>query len=54
MLKLDDDERVSDILPVNDFSDEQYIYMATKKGTNKKSNLSFFAKKYKSELRQLI
>ena len=32
MLKLDDDERVSDILPVNDFSDDQYIYMATKKG----------------------
>jgi len=53
MLKLDDDERVSDILPVNDFSDEQYIYMATKKGTNKKSNLSFFAKKYKSGIKAI-
>ena len=53
MLKLDDDERVSDILPVNDFSDDQYIYMATKKGTNKKSNLSFFAKKYKSGIKAI-
>ena len=53
MLKLDDDERVSDILPVNNFSDEQYIYMATKKGTNKKSNLSFFAKKYKSGIKAI-
>jgi DNA gyrase subunit A len=53
MLKLNDDERVSDILPVNDFSDEQYIYMATKKGTNKKSNLSFFAKKYKSGIKAI-
>ena len=53
MLKLDDDERVSDILPVNDFSDEKYIYMATKKGTNKKSNLSFFAKKYKSGIKAI-
>ena len=54
MLKLDDDERVSDILPVNDFSDDQYIYMATKKGTNKKSNLSFFAKKYKSGIKACL
>ena len=54
MLKLDDDERVSDILPVNDFSDEQFIYMATKKGTNKKSNLSFLLKSINQELRQLI
>ena len=53
MLKLDDDERVSDILPVNDFSDEKYIYMATKNGTNKKSNLSFFAKKYKSGIKAI-
>ena len=30
MLNLDDDESVSDILPVSEFSDDQYIFMATK------------------------
>jgi len=35
MLNLDDDESVSDILPVSEFSDDQYIFMATKKGTTK-------------------
>ena len=36
MLNLDDDESVSDILPVSEFSDDQYIFMATKKATPKR------------------
>ena len=36
MLNLDDDERVSDILPVEEFSDDKYVFMATKKGITKK------------------
>ena len=39
MLNLDDDESVSDILPVSEFSDDQYIFMATKKGTTKKDKV---------------
>ncbi|NCU87881.1 MAG: DNA gyrase subunit A, partial [Proteobacteria bacterium] len=32
MLNLDDDESVSDILPVSEFSDDQFIFMATRNG----------------------
>ena len=53
MLNLDDDESVSDILPVTEFSDSQYIFMATKKGTTKKTSLSLFAKKYKSGIKAI-
>jgi DNA gyrase subunit A len=45
MLNLDDDESVSDILPVSEFSDDQFIFMATRNGTTKKTNLSLFSKK---------
>ena len=44
MLNLDDDESVSDILPVSEFTDDQYIFMATKKGTTKKNELKSFCK----------
>ena len=53
MLNLDDDESVSDILPVNEFSENQFIFMATKKGTTKKTNLSLFSKKYKSGIKAI-
>ena len=36
MLNLDDDESVSDILPVGEFSEDQYIFMATRNGTTRK------------------
>ena len=45
MLNLDDDEKVSDILPVDEFSEDRYVFMATRKGTTKKTQLSFFDKK---------
>ena len=53
MLNLDDDESVSDILPVSEFSDKQFIFMATKNGTTKKTNLSLFSKKYKSGIKAI-
>ncbi len=53
MLNLDDDESVTDILPVHEFTDKKYIFMATRKGTTKKTNLSYFAKKYKSGIKAI-
>ena len=41
MLNLDDDESVSDILPVSEFSDDQFIFMATRNGTTKKDKPKF-------------
>ena len=38
MLNLDDDEKVSDILPVDEFSEDRYVFMATRKGQLKKHN----------------
>ena len=51
MLNLDDDERVSEILPVEEFSDKHFIFMATRKGITKKTNLSLFARKWKSGIK---
>ena len=53
MLNLDDDEKVSDILPVDEFSKDRFVFMATRKGTTKKTQLSFFAKKYKSGIKAI-
>ena len=53
MLNLDDEETVSDILPVDEFSDKKYIFMATKKGVTKKTQLSLFGKKYKSGIKAI-
>ena len=41
MLNLDDDERVSEILPVEEFSDDKFIFMATRKGITKKNKFKF-------------
>ena len=53
MLNLDDDERVSEILPVEEFSEDKYIFMATRKGITKKTNLSLFARKWKSGIKAI-
>ncbi len=53
MLNLDDDESVSEILPVDEFSEDKFIFMATQKGTTKKTQLSLFAKKYKSGIKAI-
>ena len=53
MLNLDDDESVSDILPVGEFSENEFVFMATRNGTTKKTNLSLFSKKYKSGIKAI-
>ena len=53
MLNLDDDERVSEILPVEEFSEKYFIFMATRKGITKKTNLSLFARKWKSGIKAI-
>jgi len=53
MLKLDDDESVSKILPVDEFNEDDFVFMATEKGVVKKTKLSFFAKKYKSGIKAI-
>ena len=53
MLNLDDDESISEILPVDEFSEDKFIFMATQKGTTKKTQLSLFAKKYKSGIKAI-
>ena len=45
MLNLDDDEKVSDILPVDEFSEDRYVFMATRKRHNQKNTIKLFCKK---------
>ncbi len=44
ILKLKQNERITHVLPVRDFSDEKYLIMVTKNGLIKKSRLSLFSK----------
>lgn len=44
ILPLEDDERVTAILPVNDFGEDHYVFMATGDGTVKKTSLSNFSR----------
>ena len=44
LLPLVEKERITAVLPVNDFTAEQYIFMATAKGTVKKSALANFSR----------
>ncbi len=44
---LEDGEKITAILPVKEFSDDQFIFMATSKGTVKKSRLSDFSRPMK-------
>ena len=53
MLNLDDDETVTQILPVEDFAEDKFVFMATRNGTVKKTSLKFFAKKYKSGIKAI-
>lgn len=44
LLKLEDGERITSILPVKEFDDEHFIFMATSLGTVKKTSLSQFSR----------
>tara|TARA_B100000029_G_scaffold516825_1_gene635419 strand:- start:3498 stop:6032 length:2535 start_codon:yes stop_codon:yes gene_type:complete len=53
MLNLDDDETVTEILPVENFAEDKYVFMATRNGVVKKTSLKFFSKKYKSGIKAI-
>jgi len=44
ILPFEEGERVSTILPVNEFSDDKFVFMATANGTVKKTGLNNFAR----------
>ncbi len=53
LLPLSDGERITAILPVKEYRDDQYVFMATANGTVKKTQLSSFAKPRSVGLRAL-
>ncbi len=53
LLPLEDGERVTSILPVNEYSEGHYIFMATAGGTVKKTALTDFARQRSVGLRAL-
>ena len=44
LLPLDEDERITSILPVKSYDEDHYIFMATAKGTVKKTELTQFSR----------
>ena len=53
LLNLDEGERITSILPVKSYDDDHYIFMATAKGTVKKTVLSQFARQRSVGLRAI-
>ena len=53
VLPLEDDERVTSFLPVDEYKDGHYILMATRNGIVKKTVLKAFEKKYAPGLRAI-
>ncbi|WP_435104757.1 DNA gyrase subunit A [Arhodomonas sp. AD133] len=44
LLPLEEDERISAVLPIREFDDEHFVFMATRTGTVKKTPLSHFSR----------
>ena len=53
LLQLEDGERITSILPVKEFDEDHYIFMATSNGTVKKTPLTQFARPRASGLRAI-
>ena len=53
LLPLDDGERINSILPVDGYSRDQYVIMATANGTVKKTQLSHYSNPRKAGLRAI-
>ena len=53
LLPLDKDERIQAVLPVKEFDDDQYVFMATEKGTVKKTKLSAYSRPIKSGIKAI-
>ncbi|GAB2191362.1 DNA topoisomerase (ATP-hydrolyzing) subunit A [Sessilibacter sp. MAH1] len=54
LLSLDEDERITSILPVKEFDEDHFIFMATANGTVKKTPLSQFSRPRNSGLIALV
>lgn len=53
LLSLDEDERITSILPVSEYREDQFVFMATSSGTVKKTDLTAFARPRNVGLRAL-
>lgn len=53
LLPLDDGERINAVLPVREFSDDLYVFMATRNGTVKKTSLKSFSRARPSGIRAI-
>lgn len=53
LLQLEEDEQITSILPVSEFLEDQFVFMATSGGTVKKTPLTAFLKPRKAGLRAL-
>lgn len=53
LLPLEEDERINAILPIREFSEDKFLFMATADGTVKKTALSDFARQRSSGLRAI-
>ncbi len=53
LLSLDEDEGITSILPVSEYREDQYVFMATAKGIVKKTELTAFARQRSVGLRAL-
>ena len=56
LLRLDQEngERVTSLLPVQEFDDNRFVFMATANGTVKKTELSYFSRRWKNGLIALV
>jgi DNA gyrase subunit A len=52
-LPLEEDERITSMLPVKEYDDEHFVFMATSNGTVKKTELSSFARQRSVGLRAI-
>ncbi len=53
LLPLEEGERITSMLPVEEYRDDQFVFMATAKGTVKKTELSAFSRRRSVGLRAL-
>ncbi len=53
LINLSPEEKISAIIPVREFKEDQYLFMVTKKGTTKKTSLSEFSNPRKAGIRAL-
>ncbi len=53
LINLSPEEKISAIIPVREFKEDQYLFMVTKKGTTKKTSLAEFSNPRKAGIRAL-